>query len=95
MVYERPRPRPRKLRMNDSPHTDRSYIGIGVSGIAEAAGSDPVDLIEPGIGRRAAAERAMDRVRTRFGRDAVIRGKLYGRRKSRPSDAEIEEGKTK
>jgi DNA polymerase-4 len=70
-------------------------IGVGISGIAEAAGPDPVDLIEPGIGRRAAAERAMDRVRTRFGRDAVIRGKLYGRRKSRPSDAEIEEGKTK
>ncbi len=70
-------------------------IGIGVSGITEAEGIDPTDLIEPGIGRRAAAERAMDSVRTRFGRDAVIRGKLYGRRKSRPSDVEIEEGNTK
>ncbi len=56
---------------------------------------DPVDLIEPEVARKAAAERAMDRVRTRFGRDAVIRGKLYGRRKSRPSDVEIEEGKSK
>lgn len=70
-------------------------IGIGISGISEAEGVDPTDLIEPGIGRRAAAERAMDSVRTRFGRDAVIRGKLYGRRKSRPSDVEIEEGNTK
>ncbi|MBL8598228.1 MAG: DNA polymerase IV [Devosia sp.] len=70
-------------------------IGIGISGLAEADGRDPTDLIEPDIARRAAAERAMDSVRTRFGRDAVIRGKLYGRRKSRPSDAEIEEGKTK
>lgn len=70
-------------------------IGIGVSGITEAEGIDPTDLIEPGIGRRAAAERAMDSVRTRFGRDAVIRGKLYGRRKSRPSDVDIEEGNTK
>jgi DNA polymerase-4 len=70
-------------------------IGIGISGISESEGEDPVDLIEPGIGRRAAAERAMDSVRTRFGRDAVIRGKLYGRRKSRPSDVEIEEGNTK
>ena len=51
-------------------------------------------LVEgPGVVR--AAERAMDRVRTRFGRDAVIRGKLYGRGKSRPSDVDIEEGKTK
>jgi DNA polymerase IV len=70
-------------------------IGIGISGLSEAEGIDPVDLIEPDVARRAAAERAMDSVRTRFGRDAVIRGKLYGRRKSRPSDVEIEEGKTK
>ncbi len=70
-------------------------IGIGLSGLREAAGEDPVDLIDPSVARRAAAERAMDRVRTRFGRDAVIRGKLYGRRKSRQSDADTEEGKTK
>ncbi|RUT32944.1 DNA polymerase IV [Arsenicitalea aurantiaca] len=55
-------------------------IGIGISGLAPAGGDDPVDLLEPAIARKAAAERAMDRVRTRFGRDAVIRGKLYGRR---------------
>lgn len=70
-------------------------IGIGLSGLREAGAEDPTDLIDPGIARRAAAERAMDRVRTRFGRDAVIRGKLYGRGKSRPSDVDIEEGKTK
>ncbi|RYE86814.1 MAG: DNA polymerase IV, partial [Hyphomicrobiales bacterium] len=38
-------------------------IGIGLSGLAEATGEDPVDLLEPQIARRAAAERAMDRVR--------------------------------
>lgn len=70
-------------------------IGIGISGLSEAGEADPVDLIEPGIARKAAAERAMDRVRTRFGKDAVIRGKLYGRRKSRANDEQIEEGKTK
>jgi DNA polymerase-4 len=70
-------------------------IGIGISGLSEAGDADPIDLIEPGIARKAAAERAMDRVRTRFGKDAVIRGKLYGRRKSRANDEQIEEGKTK
>jgi DNA polymerase IV len=75
--------------------TSFRLIGIGLSGLSEAEGDDPVDLIEPEIARRAAAERAMDSVRTRFGRDAVMRGKLYGRRKSRPSGSEIEEGKTK
>lgn len=54
-------------------------IGIGVSGLSAADGADPVDLIEPGIARRNAAERAMDQVREKFGKDAVIRGKLYER----------------
>lgn len=69
-------------------------IGIGISGLSEASGQDPVDLIEPGIARLAAAERAMDRLRSRFGRDAVIRGKLYGRRKSQRDD-KIKEGEPK
>jgi DNA polymerase-4 len=59
-------------------------IGIGLSGLTPAGDRvDPVDLIEPQVARKAAAERAMDRVRTRFGRDAVIRGKLYAAGKSR------------
>jgi len=70
-------------------------IGIGISGLTEADGRDPTDLIEPGIARKAAAERAMDRVRTRFGKEAVIRGKLYGRRKSRANEDKVEEGKSK
>ena len=70
-------------------------IGIGLSGLTEASGDDPIDLIEPGIARKAAAERAMDSVRTRFGRDAVIRGKLYERRKPQASADKAEEGKPK
>ena len=70
-------------------------IGIGLSGLTEASGADPIDLIEPGVARKAAAERAMDSVRTRFGRDAVIRGKLYERRKPRTNADEVEEGKPK
>lgn len=72
-------------------------IGIGVSGIDTADGSDPADLLEPAIARKAAAERAMDRVRTRFGREAVVRGKLY-RQKPAPLPAEPDdqnEGKTR
>ena len=73
-------------------------IGIGVSGIAKAGEADPVDLIEPGVARKAAAERAMDRVRNRFGKDAVIRGKLYDRvkaRAKREQDKHEEQGKLK
>ena len=46
-------------------------IGIGVSHLAEAAGDDLADLID----RRAAeAEHAVDRLRAKFGRDAVVKG---------------------
>lgn len=67
-------------------------IGVGLSGLGPASGDDPRDLIEPEIARKAAAERAIDRVRDRFGKDAVIRGKLYDQAKAR---AERERGKTK
>jgi DNA polymerase-4 len=46
-------------------------IGIGVSHLEEAAGDDLSDLID----RRAAeAEHAVDRLRAKFGRDAVVKG---------------------
>ncbi len=53
-------------------------IGIGLSGLSAADGSDPVDLVEPEVARKAAAERAVDKVRSKFGRDALVRGRLYG-----------------
>ena len=53
-------------------------IGVGLSGLSAADGSDPVDLVEPGVARKAAAERAIDKVRSKFGREALVRGRLYG-----------------
>jgi DNA polymerase-4 len=84
-----------QLLAREADGTQFRLIGIGLSGLEAADGADPMDLVEPGVARKAAAERAIDKVRGRFGRDAVIRGKLYGRRGSRRSDVEIEEGKTK
>ena len=76
-----------QLLARETDGTAFRLIGIGVSGIAATDGIDPVDLIEPQIARRAAAERAIDRVRERFGKDAVIRGKLYDRVKARAARA--------
>ena len=56
--------------------TSFRLLGVGVSGLTEAPKADPVDLIDPNIARKAAAERAMDKVRDRFGKKAVLRGKL-------------------
>lgn len=58
-------------------------IGVGLSGLDTAFPEDPVDLLEPKIAKKAAAERAMDKVRTRFGREAVVRGKLYRQKRSK------------
>jgi DNA polymerase-4 len=80
----------RQLLVREIDGTAFRLIGIGLSGLSEASGKDPTDLVEPDIARKAAAERAMDDVRTRFGKDAVIRGKLYGRRRPRANDNEDE-----
>jgi DNA polymerase IV len=48
----------------------------GLSDIAAGAGADMAgDLLDPDAGRRAAAERATDAIRARFGPDAIIRGR--------------------
>ena len=49
-------------------------LGVGVSALTEADGADPADLIDHNAGRRAAAERAVDRVRRKFGADAMVKG---------------------
>jgi DNA polymerase-4 len=46
-------------------------IGIGVSNLADADGSDLADLLDR---RGAQAEHAVDRLREKFGRDAVVKG---------------------
>jgi DNA polymerase-4 len=49
-------------------------LGIGVSALTDAEEADPADLIDRGAARRAAAERAVDRVRDKFGREAMVKG---------------------
>jgi DNA polymerase IV len=46
-------------------------IGIGVSHLEDASGDDLADLLDA---RAAKAERAVDRLRSKFGRDAVVKG---------------------
>ena len=50
-------------------------LGIGISHLSEAEFADPPDMLDPEATRRANAERAMDRVRARFGTDAIIKGR--------------------
>ncbi len=49
-------------------------IGVGLSGLSPYH-SDGTDLIDPKVAKRAAAERASDKARARFGPGAVITGR--------------------
>ena len=61
----------RELLVQESDGTMLRLIGIGVSSLAGADGADFSDLIDR---RTAEAEQAIDRLRERFGDDAVIKG---------------------
>ena len=61
----------RDLLANEVGTTRYRLIGIGVSNLEDAEGDDLSDLID----RRAAeAEHAVDRLRSKFGRNAVVKG---------------------
>lgn len=51
-------------------------IGVGIGDlVAEAEADRSGDLLDPDAGKRAAAERATDAIRARFGADAIIKGR--------------------
>jgi DNA polymerase-4 len=59
-------------------------IGIGTADFADPRNADPVDLVDPAAGKRAAAEAAIDTIRGKFGNEAVELGLVFGRpRRSR------------
>jgi DNA polymerase-4 len=56
-------------------------LGVGISNLAPAVAADPASLIDPQGDKRAAAERAMDKIREKFGGGAVGHGRgLKGKR---------------
>lgn len=51
-------------------------VGVGLSELGPETGADlTADLLDPDAGRRAAAERATDAIRARFGRAAILKGR--------------------
>jgi DNA polymerase-4 len=66
-----------------APETDGTHyrlIGVGISEFADPKLADPDDLIDPSARKRAAAEAAVDRIRNRFGNDAVELGLTWTER---------------
>jgi DNA polymerase-4 len=64
----------RELLAREINGTRYRLLGVGVSALTDAEDADPADLIDMGAERRAKAERAMDRVRGKFGHEAVVKG---------------------
>tara|TARA_R110002110_G_scaffold68731_8_gene185852 strand:- start:7779 stop:9080 length:1302 start_codon:yes stop_codon:yes gene_type:complete len=50
-------------------------LGVGISGLVDGDLADPLDLLDPAATRRAAAERAMDKLRIKFGDKSIGRGR--------------------
>jgi len=64
----------RELLAREADGTKFRLLGVGLSALDEADAADPADLIDVRARRTAAAEHAVDRVRRKFGSDAVVRG---------------------
>jgi len=66
----------RGLLEREADGTRYRLIGVGVSALSGADRADPADLVD---GRAADAEHAVDKVRARFGDDAVVKGLVFER----------------
>ncbi|MGB0410763.1 MAG: DNA polymerase IV, partial [Pikeienuella sp.] len=54
-------------------------IGVGISDLTDEAGEAAVDLFDPKAETRAKAERATDKIRAKFGPDAIKKGRSLPR----------------
>ncbi len=64
----------RTLLERETDGTKFRLLGVGLSALTTADQADPADFVD---GRAAEAEHAVDRVRARFGEDAVVRGLAF------------------
>lgn len=68
----------RGLLERETDGTKFRLLGVGLSALTTADHADPADFVD---GRAVEAEHAVDRVRARFGEDAMVRGLAFERSK--------------
>ena len=54
-------------------------VGVAASDLADQAEADPLELLDPDLGRRIRVERTIDQVRAKLGRDAIAKGRALSR----------------
>jgi DNA polymerase-4 len=64
----------RDMLMKEADGTAYRLIGIGLSELTDPGRADPADLVDPTIARSVKVEGAVDALRTRFGKAAVVKG---------------------
>jgi DNA polymerase-4 len=67
----------REALRREADGTAYRLLGVGISNLESAHQADPLDLVDRSAGKRAAAERAMDQVRSKFGGEAVGKGRGF------------------
>jgi DNA polymerase IV len=65
----------REALKREADGTPYRLLGVGLSNICGAHECDPSDLVDRNADKRAAAERAMDKVRMKFGGESVSKGR--------------------
>lgn len=68
-----------ELLKKETDGTAFRLIGIGVADLSDDSRADPPDLVDTGARRRAEAEEAIDKLRGKFGKNAVETGYTFGR----------------
>ena len=76
-LADRIHPAARDLLRRECDGTFFRLIGVGLGAIGSATHADPQDLADPDRGRREKAERAVDNLRERFGRNAIGKGRGF------------------
>ncbi|MEQ9226809.1 MAG: DNA polymerase IV [Parvibaculum sp.] len=63
------------LLAREATGTSFRLLGVGISGLADGDLADPADMLDPAATRRATAERAMDKLRAKFGDKSIVKGR--------------------
>jgi len=72
VIYETARP----LLESELPNGPFRLIGVGISGLTDAADADlSGDLLDLNAPKRAAVERATDKIRAKYGRSSILKGR--------------------
>ena len=68
----------RDMLAKETSGTKFRLIGVGLSGLCDPADADRGDLVNPNVPREKAKEAAMDALRAKFGKEAVVKGLMFG-----------------